>query len=77
MSVVCEYCSNQTNYYSSNIDSFTGEKFDILPITQKIIMEMMEKNLIFYLNLLYHLAVIIDHYIAIDCLIEMTLNYSM
>ena len=29
MSVVCEYCSNQTNYYSSNIDSFTGEKFDI------------------------------------------------
>ena len=29
MSAVCEYCSNQTNYYSSNIDSFTGEKFDI------------------------------------------------
>ena len=29
MSVPCEYCSNETNYYSSNIDSFTGEKFDI------------------------------------------------
>ena len=29
MSVICEYCSNQTNYYSSNIDSFSGEKFDI------------------------------------------------
>lgn len=29
MSAVCEYCSNQANYYSSNIDSFTGEKFDI------------------------------------------------
>ena len=29
MTSVCEYCSNQTNYYSSNIDSFTGEKFDI------------------------------------------------
>ena len=29
MTVPCEYCSNQTNYYSSNIDSFTGKKFDI------------------------------------------------
>lgn len=29
MSVLCEYCSNQTNYYSSNVDLFTGEKFDI------------------------------------------------
>ena len=29
MSVVCVYCSNQTNYHSSNIDSFTGKKFDI------------------------------------------------
>jgi len=29
MSVVCEYCSNQINYHSSNIDLFTGKKFDI------------------------------------------------
>ena len=29
MSVTCEYCSNQTNYFSSNTDLFTGEKFDI------------------------------------------------
>ena len=29
MSGPCEYCSNPTNYYSSNIDSFTGEKFHI------------------------------------------------
>ena len=29
MTAPCEYCSNQTYYYSSNIDSFTGKKFDI------------------------------------------------
>ena len=29
MSIVCEYCSNKTSYHSSNVDAFTGKKFDI------------------------------------------------
>ncbi len=29
MSIVCEYCSNETSYHSSNVDAFTGKKFDI------------------------------------------------
>ena len=37
MSVPCEYCSNQTNYYSSNTDLFTGKKFDIYFCTHCLI----------------------------------------
>ena len=29
MSIACEYCSNETFYHSSNVDAFTGKKFDI------------------------------------------------